>query len=921
MIMNKNLKNGNSHNSPLGTGVEQQRLNDPKWKKWGPYLSERQWGTVREDYSEFGNAWDYFPHDHARSKVYRWGEDGIAGFSDDQQLICFAIALWNGKDPILKERLFGLTGSEGNHGEDVKELYYYLDNTPSHSYMKHLYKYPQAEYPYADLVHTNRDRSRFEKEYELLDTGLFNDNKYFDVFTEYAKSDAEDILIRITIHNRGNDTAYIALLPTLWLRNLWSFGLMPAQMNHDNVNNNGRTGGYEKPQIFLKDVYESYGHAKADQYQDGDYHFYFEKPARVLMTENETNTERLYNIPNVTPYVKDAFHTAVLENKFDWLEEKKEGSKMAPMYEYTIAPQSKVSVKLRLSKQYIEKDPFDISFDEVFAQRINEANEFYKEVTATKDKELMNIQRQAFAGMLWSKQYFNIDIPRWLNGDPGQPAPPGQRKYGRNHQWQTLNNEDIISMPDKWEYPWYAAWDLAFHCVPLSMVDPGFAKQQLILFLREWYMHPNGQLPAYEWAFSDVNPPVHAWSCLQVYKIDKARTGKADIEFLERVFQKLLINFTWWVNRKDSKGNNVFEGGFLGLDNIGVFDRSNMIPGGGVLEQADGTSWMAMYCLNMLEMALEISQYNPAYEDVTTKFFEHFVYIAESLNRIGENWTGSWDDEEGFFYDVLAMPGGKYIPLKVRSLVGLSTLFAVFVLKKDLLAKVPDFYSRLKWFQKYREKNNQYLVIEELKDHNDILLSLVPKNRLEKLLKALLDENEFLSPGGIRSISKIHKQGYNVNINGQNFGLDYQPGEGTSGLFGGNSNWRGPVWMPMNYLLVNALQTYSEYYKNDPKVEFPTGGGKWMTLGEVANEISKRLISIFQKDAKGDRPVNDHYAIYRDEHFKDLVLFYEYFHGDTARGVGASHQTGWTGVIAELINRVSNVEEMKKSNMKKQIVM
>jgi len=884
--------------------AEQERLNDPKWKRWGPYLSERQWGTVREDYSEYGNAWDYFPHDHARSKVYRWGEDGIAGISDNQQHICFALTLWNGKDPILKERLFGLTGSEGNHGEDVKELYYYLDNTPSHSYMKHLYKYPHAEFPYADLVNTNRNRSKIEKEYELLDTGIFNDNKYFDVFTEYAKNETEDILIRVTIHNRGNNPAYIALLPTLWLRNLWNFGLM-----------------HEKPLIYLKDGGEGYGHVKADHYWEGDYHFYFENPVRTLFTENETNTERLYDVPNKTPYVKDAFHTAIQEQRFDWLEEKKEGSKFAPMYEYTIDGNSCVTVKMRFSKHFIDKDPFDISFDEVFESRINEADEFYKGITTAKDKDLIDIQRQAFAGMLWSKQYFNIDIPRWLNGDPGQPAPPEQRKHGRNHEWSSLNNEDIISMPDKWEYPWYAAWDLAFHCVPLSMIDPDFAKGQLILFLREWYMHPNGQLPAYEWAFSDVNPPVHAWSCLQVYKIDKAKTGKADVQFLERVFQKLLINFTWWVNRKDSKGNNVFEGGFLGLDNIGVFDRSNMIPGGGVLEQADGTSWMAMYCLNMLEMALEISQFNPSYEDVTTKFFEHFVYIAESLNRIGENWTGSWDDQEGFFYDVLSMPDGRFIPVKIRSLVGLSTLFAGFVLKKDMLAKVPDFYNRLKWFQKYREKNNQYLVIEELKEHDDILLSLVPKPRLEKLLKALLDEKEFLSRGGIRSISKIHEHGYSVNIDGQEFGLDYQPGEGTSGLFGGNSNWRGPVWMPMNYLLVQALHTYCDYYKDESKVEFPTGSGHLMTHSEVANEISKRLISTFQQDEKGDRPVNDNYGIYRDEHFRDLVLFYEYFHGDTARGVGASHQTGWTGVVAELINRVSSSEEAKKTTVKEEMVM
>ncbi|HEY6979010.1 MAG TPA: glucosidase, partial [Chitinophagaceae bacterium] len=764
--------------------AEQQRLRNPLWRKWGPYLSERQWGTVREDYSEYGNAWDYFPHDHARSRVYRWGEDGIAGISDDMQRICFAVALWNGKDPILKERLFGLTGNEGNHGEDVKELYYYLDNTPSHAYMKHLYKYPHAEYPYADLVHTNLNRSKSEREYELLDTGIFNESRYFDVFTEYAKNDTEDICVRITVHNRGAESARIAVLPTLWIRNLWSFGLMK-----------------KKPSISL----HAEGIAEISHEAAGNYYFYFEKPYRTLMTENETNTERLYNVPNKTPYVKDAFHTAVQQQRFDWLEEKKEGTKLAPMYEFNITPGSVATVKLRLSKQLLST-PFHESFDVLFDKRIDEAEEFYASITETKDKEQLNIQRQAFAGMLWSKQYFNIDIPKWLNGDSGQIAPPGSRKYGRNHQWHTLNNEDIISMPDKWEYPWYAAWDLAFHCVPLSMLDPQFAKDQLILFLREWYMHPNGQLPAYEWAFGDVNPPVHAWSCLQVYKNEKAKTGKGDIDFLERVFQKLLINFTWWVNRKDHKGNNVFEGGFLGLDNIGVFDRSSAIPGGGILEQADGTSWMAMYCLNMLEMALEISQHNPNYEDVTTKFFEHFVYIAESLNRIGENWTGSWDDEEGFFYDILALPDGRYIPLKVRSLVGLSTLFAVLVLKKELLDKVPDFHKRLKWFQKYREDNGQYLVIEELNDNADILLSLVPRPRLDKLLKALVDEKEFLSPGGIRAISKLHETPYSININGEEFGLSYQPAEGNTNLFGGNSNWRGPVWMPMNYLLVSALQ-------------------------------------------------------------------------------------------------------------------
>lgn len=879
--------------------AEQIRAEQPQWKKWGPYLSERQWGTVREDYSEHGNAWDYFPHDHARSRVYRWGEDGIAGISDDMQRICFALALWNGKDPILKERMFGLTGNEGNHGEDVKELYYYLDNTPSHSYMKHLYKYPQTEYPYAELVNTNRNRSRLENEFEILDTPAFTEGKYFDVFTEYAKNDTEDLLIRITIHNRADEKAFIAVLPTLWFRNLWSFGLLE-----------------EKPLMYLAKTPNGYGEVKALHYQAGEYHFYFEKPGRTLFTENETNTEKLYGQPNKTPFTKDAFHTAVVEGQYGLLKDKNEGTKFAPVYEFNIDGHSSVTIKLRLSKKSISQNPFDENFNEVFGTRIQEANEFYDQIATVKDKELRNIQRQAFAGMLWSKQYFNIDIPRWLNGDKDQPAPPEQRKQGRNHQWHSLNNEDIISMPDKWEYPWYAAWDLAFHCVPLSMVDPQFAKEQLVLFLREWYMHPNGQLPAYEWSFGDVNPPVHAWSCLQVYKMEKEKTGKGDIHFLKRVFQKLLINFTWWVNRKDHKGNNVFEGGFLGLDNIGVFDRSNTIPGGGTLEQADGTSWMAMYSLNMLEMALEISQYDNSYEDVTTKFFEHFVYIAESLNRIGENWTGSWDDEEGFFYDVLSMPDGRYIPLKVRSLVGLSTLFAVLVLKKDLLEKVPDFHKRLKWFQQYRKDNGQYLVIEDLKEHDDILLSLVPKDRLQRLLHALLDEKEFLSKGGIRSISKIHEQGYAVNIDGQEFGINYQPGEGASALFGGNSNWRGPVWMPMNYLLVQALRHFCDYYGEDCKVEYPTGSGNKILMSEVSNELSKRLVSVFQKDESGHRPVNDAYYIYRDDpHFKDLVLFFEYFHGDTGRGVGASHQTGWTGVVAELISRLNIPEKNKKKRL------
>jgi len=864
--------------------LQENYSGEKKWLQWGPYLSERQWGTVREDYSEGGTAWDSFPHDHARSRVYRWGEDGIAGISNDLCNLCFGISLWNGNDPILKERLFGLTGPEGNHGEDVKELYYYLDSTPTHSYMKHLYKYPHEEYPYADLVETNRNRSKDEPEYELRHTEVLRHSLYFDVFTEYAKASEDDICIRITIHNRGMKDGRISVLPTLWFRNLWSFGLE-----------------HEKPIIQLQDDINC---VVTNHHHLGTQYLYFEQPERTLFTENETNTERLFGIPNATPFVKDAFHTAVINNNYDWLNEKKEGTKFAPVYNFHLMPREKVEIKLRLTRDEASKAPLGKNFDAVFKTRIEEANEFYNPFKKGENEDLANIQRQAFAGMLWSKQYYNIDIPRWLNGDPGQTPPPAGRKSGRNSNWETLNNEDIISMPDKWEYPWYAAWDLAFHCVPLAMVDAEFAKNQLILFLREWYMNPQGQLPAYEWAFGDVNPPVHAWACLQVYKMDKERNGKDDKDFLRRVFQKLLINFTWWVNRKDVNGNNVFEGGFLGLDNIGVFDRSSYIPGGGHLEQADGTAWMAMYCLNMLEMALILGEDDVAYEDVATKFFEHFTYIAASLNRISADWTGAWDEQEGFFYDILALPDGRYIPLKVRSLVGLTTLFAVLTLNQEKLKKLPDFYSRLKWFQRYRQQQMEYLVIDELNDEKDILLSLVPKARLEQLLKALLDETEFLSKNGIRSVSKKHETPYMINIDGEEFGLKYEPGESSTGLFGGNSNWRGPIWMPMNYLIGHSLRAYAQYYQDTFKVECPTGSGVWMNLEEVADEISRRLVAIFQRNEVGSRPVHgDHHMHQFDTHYHDLILFYEYFHGDTGRGVGASHQTGWTGLVAELIDK------------------
>lgn len=868
---------------------EQQRLQEQyngskKWLKWGPYLSERQWGTVREDYSENGDVWDSFPHDHARSRVYRWGEDGIAGICDEHCNLCFSLALWNGQDAILKERLFGLSGPEGNHGEDVKELYYYLDSTPTHSYLKHLYKYPLEAFPYEDLVNINRQRSKEETEFEVYDSEAFRAMNYYNVHTEYAKADTEDICMRITVELCGQKAGKISVLPTLWFRNRWSFGVLP-----------------EKPviQAAETDYVVQASHCKI-----GTYYLYFDPPQRQLFTENETNTERIFDIPNTSPFVKDAFHRAVVQGDYTFLSKHKQGTKFAPVYEFDLLPGEKVEIKLRLSKQAQLQQPLGKSFAHTFKERIAEADAFYAPFQQQGKEDWANIQRQAFAGMLWSKQYYNFDIPRWLHGDPGALPPPASRKHGRNHQWRTLNNEDIISMPDKWEYPWYAAWDLAFHCIPLAMVDAEFAKEQLILFLREWYMHPNGQLPAYEWAFSDVNPPVHAWACLQVYKMDKARNGKDDKNFLKRVFQKLLINFTWWVNRKDIEGNNVFEGGFLGLDNIGVFDRSSFIPGGGHLEQADGTAWMALCCLNMLEIALILGEDDEAYEDVATKFFEHFTYIAASLNQINENWTGSWDPIEGFFYDILVLPHNEYVPVKVRSLVGLTTLFAVMELKREQLKKLPGFYSRLKWFQKYRKDNQEYLVFDELEEEGNILLSLVHPDRLLRLLQALFDEQEFLSKGGIRSTSKIHETPYVLDIAGQEFGLKYEPGESSTGLFGGNSNWRGPVWMPMNYLIGHSLRIYGQHYGENFKVEFPTGSGQMLTLDEAADEISKRLISIFERDDAGQRLVHGEQNSYQfDPHFRDLLLFYEYFHGDTAHGLGAAHQTGWTGLVAELIDR------------------
>lgn len=869
--------------------LEQHYTKQKHWMKWGPYLSERQWGTVREDYSEKGTAWKYLPHDHARSRSYRWGEDGIAGISDNHCQLCFSVALWNTKDPIIKERLYGLTGTEGNHGEDVKELYYYLDSTPTHSYMKHLYKYPQRAFPYGDLVTTNQGRSKLEAEYELLDTGVFDDGQYFDVFTEYAKADEKDILIKITIHNRAAEAAPIHLLPTLLIRNRWSFVEVEKM-----------------PTIELSGATEDTGSVKIAHDQLGQYHLYFDSCDQVLFAENNTNNERIFGTPNPTLLVKDSINDAVIGNDYEAVTSVTTGTKCSPQYRLNIEGGKSREIRLRLSSKVLTKAPLGKAFDEVFADRLQEADNFY--ATQHDDNlndDLKNIQRQAYAGMMWTKQFYHFDIPAWLAGDPKQPTPPAARKKGRNHEWMTLNNEDIISMPDKWEYPWYAVWDLAFHCVPIAKLDPDFAKKQLILFLREWYMRPNGQIPAYEWNFSDVNPPVHAWACLKVYHIDKEQKGKGDVLFLKRVFQKLLINFTWWVNKVDTNDNNIFEGGFLGLDNIGVFDRSKEIPGGGSLDQADGTSWMAMYSLNMLDMALEIAQTDKSFEDVATKFFEHFVLISESINSITQEYKGAWDEEEGFFYDMLVLPDGSRTPLKLRSLVGLTSLFATMVMDKKRLQNLPDFMTRFNWHRTHRPTADFSVSIEESAETGDILLALVPQARLEKMLKALLDEEEFLAPGGIRSLSKFHQQGYSVQIAGKEFSLKYEPAESSSYLFGGNSNWRGPIWMPMNYLLLESLQNFNHHYKGALDVQCPTGSGREADLKQVALDISKRLVSIFTRDEQGKRPAHGTDTIYQnDPHFKDLVLFYEYFHGDNSRGVGASHQTGWTGIVAELITRL-----------------
>jgi glycogen debranching enzyme len=872
--------------------LQESRDRTSHWKRWGPYLSERAWGTVREDYSPWGEAWDYFPHDHARSRAYRWNEDGIAGICDRHQRLCFAIALWNGRDPILKERLFGLTGSEGNHGEDVKEHYFYLDSTPTHSYMKFLYKYPQAEYPYARLVAENRRRGKNEPEFELFDTGVFDESRYFDVFVEYAKAGVEDICIRITVANRGPEAADIDLLPMLWFRNTWSW-------------DNGRT----KPQLAFDP--ES-GAIRLQEREIGTYWLYFESNATPLFTENETNFRRLYGVANASPYVKDAFHRYVVNGETDAVNPELIGTKTAIAYKLTVPAGEEITVNLRLQKSKTATSAtkaLGADFGRVFAQRKKEAGEFYASVIPqSADQDTQNIMRQAFAGLLWSKQYYHYVVRDWLAGDPAMPQPPEARKNGRNSAWHHIYNEDIISMPDKWEYPWYAAWDLAFHCVSLALVDPDFAKEQLVLMLREWYMHPNGQIPAYEWAFGDVNPPVHAWAAYQVYLIDRQKNGgRGDTQFLSRVFHKLLLNFTWWVNRKDVEGMNVFQGGFLGLDNIGVFDRSAVLPSGGHIEQSDGTSWMAMYSLDLMAMALELSREDPNYEDVASKFWEHFVYIARAMNHIGDDGLSLWNHEDGFFYDVLHLPDGHRLPLRVRSMVGLMPLYAVQIMEPELLESLPAFKRRLEWFIDNRPDLTCNLACMRTRGNQERrLLSITQREQLQRILEVMLDENEFFSPYGIRALSAYHRENpYVLELEGQTHSVSYEPAESSTGLFGGNSNWRGPIWFPVNYLLVQALRRFHEYYCESLQVECPTGSGVLLNLDEVADEISRRMVRTFQRDAQGRRPVlGENETFQSDPHWRDYIPFHEYFHGDTGAGVGASHQTGWTALVAKMIDEL-----------------
>ena len=860
------------------------------WKRWGPYLSERAWGTVREDYSADGNAWEYFPHDHARSRTYRWNEDGLAGISDRRQLICFAVALWNERDPILKERLFGLTGKEGNHGEDVKECYFYLDSTPTHSYMKYLYKYPQAAFPYTQLLEENRRRGRNDPEFELLDTGVFDEDRYFDVCVEYAKADVEDILIKITVANHGPASARLRVLPTIWFRNTWSWGNPEPRPNLREV-----AGAIEVTHSAC---------VKHWLYCDGS--------PELLFTENETNRQRIFNAPESGRRKKDAINNYIVDGNKEAVSAEHTGTKASAHYRLEIAAGASLTVRLRLTNLDLPQPSAAFTdFDTIFAARKQDADDFYTTIIPKSlSPDAKNVMRQGFAGLLWSKQFYHYIVRQWLNGDPGHSPPPAERAAGRNHDWLHLYNADVVSMPDKWEYPWYAAWDLAFHCVSLALVDPDFAKEQLVLILREWYMHPNGQFPAYEWALGDVNPPVHAWAAWRVYKIDKKRHGRGDRAFLVRIFHKLLLNFTWWVNRKDADGMNIFQGGFLGLDNIGVFNRSDPLPTGGHIEQSDGTSWMAMYTLNLLAIAMELATQDPAYEDVASKFWEHFIYIAYAMNHLGHDGRGLWDETDGFFYDVLKFPEGGHFPVKIRSMVGLIPLFAVETLEPGLMQRLPGFKRRMEWFIANRPDLTANVASMQTSGMGERrLLSIVDAAQLRRMLHIMLDENEFLSPHGIRALSLHHRDHpFSISFDGKEHRVDYEPGESSTGLFGGNSNWRGPVWFPVNYLLIESLQKFHHYFGDDFKVEFPSGSGNQLTLSEVAAEISRRLTGIFLRDEQGNRPVNGGIngttpKFHSDPHWSDLVLFYEYFHGDTGQGLGASHQTGWTALVSKLLQQ------------------
>ena len=895
---------------------EEQRLADAKgnpdgWRLWGPYLAERAWGTVREDYSPDGSAWTYFPHDDARSKAFRWNEDGLGAISDIRQFLCFSVVLWNEKDALLKERAFGLTGPQGNHGEDVKEVYFYLDATPTQSYLKYLYKYPHQAFPYADLVETNGKRTKFEPEYELLDTGAFDENRYFDVFVEYAKATPDDICIKITVYNRGPEPAPLHVLPTLWFRNTWAWGYddtRPVLRAHGDPINNGGASVMQATHPRL-----------------GDYFLVADASPPMLFTENDTNNERLYGTPNASPFVKDGINECVVSGKTGAVNLNLTGTKAAFHYNEIIAAGGSHTFKLRLTSP--PHDDADLSLgqshDTVFQTRIKEADAFYDRLAPVGiSDDTKMVQRQAYAGLIWSKQFYSYDVLTWLNGDPAFPPPPASRFDGRNCDWKHVSCADILSMPDAWEYPWFAAWDLAFHMIPFAQIDPDFAKHQLLLLCREWYMHPNGELPAYEWAFGDVNPPVHAWAALRVYQIEKQSRnvgdGKpGDVDFLERVFHKLLINFTWWVNRKDAQGNNIFEGGFLGLDNIGVFDRSAPLPTGGFIEQADGTAWMAFYCLNMLAIALELSSSDPTYQDVATKFAEHYIYIAHALSAMGDQNTDLWDDTDGFFYDALLLPDNSQMRLKVRSIVGLIPLLAVEAFDTDVLARVPDFHRRIAWFLTHRPhlSNGVAHLTEQMgmkmggqddmgSGDDRVLFSIVSQKRLRRVLEKMLDEAEFLSPHGIRALSRYHKENpYVLHVKNREYRVDYAPAESTSGLFGGNSNWRGPVWFPINFLLVEALMKYGHVFGPTFTLEFPTGSGEPMTLHEIATILSRRLISTFTKDKNGRRSVYGGTEIFQTDPFwRDYILFHEYFNGDNGAGLGASHQTGWTALTAKLIS-------------------